>query len=53
MRDNLQGRKRVITLRLTQSGNCTMCHQKLTENLQWRLHYINRKLDAAAVIYRT
>jgi len=45
MRDKLKGSKRLLRLWLNQGGKCLVCHQKLTDDMQWRLHYIVRKVD--------
>jgi len=48
MRANLKGSKRMLTLWLTQGGICPMCCQKLTDDMQWGLHYIIRKLEGGS-----
>ncbi len=45
MRDKLKGNKRLLRLWLSQGGNCPVCRQKITDDMQWRLHYIIRKVD--------
>jgi RNA-directed DNA polymerase len=45
MRDKLKGSKRLLCLWLNQGGNCPVCRQKLMDDMQWRLHYIVRKVD--------
>jgi RNA-directed DNA polymerase len=44
MRANLEGNKRLLSLWLNQGGNCPLCGQKITDDMQWQLHYINRKV---------
>jgi len=48
MRDKLKGSKRLLSLWLSQGCHCPICHQKLTDTMQWRLHYINRKVDGGS-----
>jgi RNA-directed DNA polymerase len=45
MRDTLKGNKRFLSLWLNQGGNCALCHQKITHDMQWSLHHINRKVE--------
>ncbi|MGO9611406.1 MAG: HNH endonuclease [Dissulfurispiraceae bacterium] len=45
IRDNLKGAKRLWGLWLHQGGLCPICHQKITGDMQWDIHYINRKTD--------
>ena len=45
MRDNLKGSKRLLSLWLNQGGNCPVCRQKITNDMQWRLHHIIRKTE--------
>jgi RNA-directed DNA polymerase len=45
MRDNLLGSKGLLNLWLKQSGSCPICHQKITDDMQWRLHYIVPKAE--------
>lgn len=45
MRDNLLGSKRLLNLWLKQNGSCPICHQKITDDMQWRLHYIVPKAE--------
>ena len=45
MRDKLEGDKRLLRLWLSQGGNCPVCRHKITYDMQWRLHYIVRKVD--------
>ena len=44
MRDNLKGNKRLLSLWLSQGGICPVCSQKITDDMQWHLHYITRKV---------
>jgi len=48
MRDNLKGNKRLFSLWLSQGGNCPVCQQKLTDTMQWRLHYSDRKVEGGS-----
>jgi RNA-directed DNA polymerase len=48
MRDNLKGSKRLLNLWLTQGGICPVCRQKITDDMQWRLHYITRKVEGGS-----
>ena len=45
MRDKLKGSKRLLHLWLSQGGNCPVCHQTITDDMQWRLHHIVRKVE--------
>ena len=45
MRDKLKGNKRLLRLWLSQGGNCPVCRQKITDDMQWRLHHIVRKVE--------
>ncbi|MFI5295262.1 MAG: group II intron reverse transcriptase/maturase [Thermodesulfovibrionales bacterium] len=45
LRDNLKGAKRLWKLWLHQGGLCPICHQKITGDMQWDIHYINHKAD--------
>jgi len=44
MRDSLKGSKRLLNLWLAQGGICPVCRQKMTNDMQWSLHYISRKI---------
>ncbi len=44
MRDNLKGSKGLLNLWLTQGGDCPVCNQRITDDMQWRLHYITPKI---------
>ena len=48
MRDTLKGSKRLLRLWLNQGGNCPVCGQKITDDMQWRLHHINRKVEGGS-----
>jgi RNA-directed DNA polymerase len=45
MRDTLKGNRKFLSLWLNQGGNCAICHQKITADMQWSLHHINRKVE--------
>jgi RNA-directed DNA polymerase len=45
MRDNLKGNKRFLSLWLNQGGNCSICRQKITADMQWSLHRIACKVE--------
>jgi RNA-directed DNA polymerase len=45
MRDNVRGKKRLLTLWVHQGGLCSICHQKITGDMQWAIHYISRRVD--------
>ena len=45
MRAKLEGNKRLLRLWLNQGGNCPVCRQNITDDTQWRLHYIVPKVD--------
>jgi len=45
MRDKLKENRRLLRLWLSQGGNCSVCHQKITDDMQWRLHHIVRKVE--------
>jgi RNA-directed DNA polymerase len=48
MRANLQGSKRLLGLWLSQSGDCPICCQKITDTMQWRIHYGTRKVEGGS-----
>ena len=48
MRDNLKGNRRFLSLWLNQGGNCPICHQKITADMQWSLHHITRKVEGGS-----
>jgi RNA-directed DNA polymerase len=35
----------LLSLWLNQGGNCPVCSQKITDDMQWRVHYIARKVE--------
>lgn len=45
MMKNLNGRKKLLRLWIAQDGNCPICHQRITKETGWHLHYIQRKVD--------
>jgi RNA-directed DNA polymerase len=48
MRTNLNGSKRLLGLWLSQNGNCPVCGQKITDTMQWRIHYGTRKVEGGS-----
>jgi len=48
MRDKLRGSKRLLNLWVNQGGNCPVCRQKITSDMNWRLHYIVRKVEGGS-----
>jgi RNA-directed DNA polymerase len=48
MRDSLKGNKRLLSLWLNQGGNCPICRQKITADMQWSLHHITRKVEGGS-----
>ena len=44
MRNNLKGSKRLLNLWLNQCSNCPICRREITDDMQWILHYITRKI---------
>ena len=48
MRDKLRGSKRLLNLWVNQGGNCPVCSQKITGNMNWRLHYTVRKIEGGS-----
>ncbi|MGO9614100.1 MAG: group II intron reverse transcriptase/maturase [Dissulfurispiraceae bacterium] len=45
IRDNLKENKRFLSLWSNQGGNCSVCHQRITDDMQWSLHHITRKVE--------
>jgi RNA-directed DNA polymerase len=48
MRATLKGSRRLLSLWLNQGGNCPFCQQKITDDMRWSLHYINRKVEGGS-----
>lgn len=48
MKDNLQGRKRLLHLWLEQDGKCPVCDESLTKESGWHVHHIVRRVDGGS-----
>jgi RNA-directed DNA polymerase len=40
MREHLKGRRKLLNLWQAQGGECPICHQKITETLEWHSHHV-------------
>ena len=45
MKDNPRGKNQLLILWYMQEGLCPNCHDKITKETGWKIHYIQRKTD--------
>ncbi|MGH8604102.1 MAG: HNH endonuclease signature motif containing protein, partial [Gammaproteobacteria bacterium] len=45
MKEDLKGRKVLLTLWKDQEGNCPLCYQKITKETGWNIHHIRPKSE--------
>ncbi len=45
MKDNSRGKNQLLILWYIEEGLCPNCHEKITKETGWKIHYIQRKTD--------
>jgi RNA-directed DNA polymerase len=45
MKDSLRGKNQLLILWHMQEGQCPNCHERITKETGWKIHYIQRKTD--------
>jgi RNA-directed DNA polymerase len=46
--NSLKGRKKLLNILLSQNGKCPVCHEVITSESGWVVHYLVRRVDGGS-----